>query len=222
MRGCLHRLILIACAASAAIAVHRLLPRLDPPRLLAAMPSSPAGRGGATSDPSRRITYGRPGPAASAPGQVAPPQCSNAEPVSTVRTIDGDTIGVHWRNQVERVRLLRINTAEMGKPPATPQPTASEATESLRQLTSDQAVSIEFEVSGVPARDSYGRLLAYVCVDGRNVNVEQVRRGWSSFWPKYGRGRYAAAFQAAELEARRSGRGKWRAGALTGSQAYAF
>jgi hypothetical protein len=41
-------------------------------------------------------------------------------------------------------------------------------------------------------------VLAYLFVEGTNVNVEMVRQGWSPFWTKYGRGRYAADFEAAE------------------------
>ncbi len=58
-------------------------------------------------------------------------------------------------------------------------------------------------------RDGFGRLLAYVIADGKNVNLEMVRQGWSTFWKKYSKGRLAAAFEAAEQEARAAKRGLW-------------
>jgi hypothetical protein len=59
----------------------------------------------------------------------------------------------------------------------------------------------------VAERGSYGRLLTYRYVDVVNLNVELVRQGWSGFWTKYGTGRSAEEFMAAEAE---SGRGAGR------------
>ena len=66
---------------------------------------------------------------------------------------------------------------------------------------------LEFEKPGVEARGYYKRLLCYVYADGVNCNLEMVRQGWSRFWTKYGRGRLADEFAAAEEEARRQRRG---------------
>lgn len=41
------------------------------------------------------------------------------------------------------------------------------------------------------------------------VNVELVRLGWSAYVTKYGRGRLAEQFEAAEKEARAAKRGLW-------------
>jgi len=105
-----------------------------------------------------------------------------------VRVVDGDTIRVRYEGRDESVRLLCINTPERVESGF------EEATEAMRGL--------EFERPGEPERDRYSRLLAYVFVDGRNVNVEMVRLGWTPFWTKYGRGRYAEDFESAEVEAR--------------------
>jgi len=43
-----------------------------------------------------------------------------------------------------------------------------------------------------------------------NVNVEMVRLGWTTFWTKYGEGKYAGEFREAELEAREAERGLWK------------
>lgn len=51
--------------------------------------------------------------------------------------------------------------------------------------------------------------MAYVWVDDMNVNVEMVNLGWSRFWVKYGKGKYAEEFREAEREAREAKRGLW-------------
>jgi len=91
---------------------------------------------------------------------------------------------------------LNINTPERG------QPGYREATEHLNaMLGKATAVMLEFEEDGVHARDSFGRLLCYVWLNGKNLCVEQVRAGHSVFWTKYGAGKYPTEFRAAMREA---------------------
>lgn len=53
------------------------------------------------------------------------------------------------------------------------------------------------------------RLLAYVVDgDGRNLNLEMVRQGWTRFAPAAD-DQFLFSFAEAELEARRSRRGIW-------------
>jgi endonuclease YncB( thermonuclease family) len=108
-----------------------------------------------------------------------------------VRVIDGDTIDVNLLGEVERVRLLRIDTPEVGEAGH------AAATRSLKDLVGGRRVLVEFERPGVLERGKYGRVLGYVVVDGLNVNIEMVRQGHSDFYTKYGRGRYAEQFEAA-------------------------
>jgi len=125
-----------------------------------------------------------------------------------VEIVDGDTIVVEYHGPaIEReiVRLLNIDTPERGEA------LFEAATEAMAQLVSGCRVRLEFEEPGAPARGAYGRLLCYVFVDERNVNVELVRQGWSKYWTKYGRSRFEEEFQEAEAEARREGRGIWAA-----------
>ena len=124
-------------------------------------------------------------------------------PCETLRVVDGDTIDVDCGQFRDRVRLLRIDTPERG------QAGYRQASEALADLLDGEDIYLGFENSERPERGVYGRLLAYVYADDRNVNVEMVRQGWSPFWTKYGAGRLSSAFSEAELEARAHGEGLW-------------
>lgn len=137
------------------------------------------------------------------PPRSGAPESAEPRRAEVQRVIDGDTIEVRWRGRAERVRLLRIDTPERG------QRGYAEATAALEQLIGGREVVLEFEEASRPLRDKYDRLLAYVFVDDRNANVELVRSGWSRFWTKYGAGRLAERFAAAEREAAAARAGLW-------------
>lgn len=127
----------------------------------------------------------------------------SGERVKVLWVTDGDTVGISYHGRWELVRLLRINTPEKG------QPGYAAAREFLRNLVAGKAVTLDLETPGEPERDRYGRLLGYLHLRGDNVNVEIVRAGWSSFWTKYGDGKYAEDFREAEKEATAALRGLW-------------
>jgi micrococcal nuclease len=128
---------------------------------------------------------------------------ASGERVRVLWVVDGDTVGISYRGQWEKVRLLRVNTPERG------QPGYAASAEFLRNLVAGKTVTLDFEERGDPERDTYGRLLAYLHLRGDNVNVEIVRAGWSPFWTKYGAGKYADEFREAETEALNAFRGLW-------------
>jgi micrococcal nuclease len=99
--------------------------------------------------------------------------------------------------------MLRIDAPEAG------QPGHAEARDALASLVENRDIYLLFEERGVRQRGNYGRLLAYIYAGETNVNVEMVRKGWSTFYTDYGEGRFAKAFRAAEDEARSHKRGLW-------------
>jgi len=120
--------------------------------------------------------------------------------------IDGDTLVVSFRNSPtgeEKIRLLGVDTPERG------QSWYAESKAELQELAKGRLVQIEFEDPAAARRDKYGRLLAFVVVDGTVVNIEIVRRGWSPYVSKYGGERYRRELIAAEEEARAAHRGVW-------------
>jgi micrococcal nuclease len=64
-------------------------------------------------------------------------------------------------------------------------------------------------VFGVERRDAYGRLLAYVHLGKRFVNVALVRRGLARSLTIAPNDRFAPLFRRLELRAARAGRGLW-------------
>lgn len=123
--------------------------------------------------------------------------------IEVIFVADGDTVRARWQGRTEWIRLLRIDTPERDEEGY------AESREALRNMVLSRPVVIAFEKRGVPERDDYKRLLAYLHADGKNINVEMVRAGWSPFWTRYGEGRHASQFRRAEIEARREGRGLW-------------
>jgi micrococcal nuclease len=137
----------------------------------------------------------------------APPERSVLDTVeqagdgdAVTRVVDGDTLHVVREGKDVTVRLLRVNTRERGEWGYKQGQTA------LRRWVEGKRVRLEGEGE---VKDRYGRSLAYVFVGNANVNLEMVRSGWSPFYVRYGKGRYAADFAAAEAEARRAKRGLW-------------
>lgn len=97
-------------------------------------------------------------------------------PVTLSRTVDGDTIKVVYHGKEETVRYLLVDTPESKKPNSCVQPFAEKASERNEQLVSSGKLTLEFEKS---ERDKYGRLLAYVFVDGKSVQETLLREGYA-------------------------------------------
>lgn len=132
----------------------------------------------------------------------APPPLERAR---VSRVVDGDTIAL--ANGL-RVRLVQIDTPE----PGTGECFSRAAGRELRaMLPTNAAVTLEADPL-LDQVDPYGRLLRYVHRDGRNLNLELVRRGAATVWFYDGdRGRYASRLLAAASAARKAGRGLWGA-----------
>lgn len=102
---------------------------------------------------------------------------STFEKAIIVKVVDGDTIKVELNNKIETVRLLLIDTPESVKPNTPAQPFGKEASDFMKKtLIKDTVVDIE---RGNPDRDKYGRLLAYVWLDGENINKKLISEGYA-------------------------------------------
>ena len=130
------------------------------------------------------------------------PALSLAGQYRVIRIVDGDTIVINYRGENEKVRLLRVNTPESVHPDKKQNiPMGKVASDYTKRRLKGKYVDLEFEG---PFRGRYGRLLAYVIVDGVNFNLELVREGLSPYYIKYGLSeKYDKEFREAERYARK-------------------
>ncbi|MFB3167579.1 thermonuclease family protein [Neobacillus sp. 179-C4.2 HS] len=98
-------------------------------------------------------------------------------PATLVDIIDGDTIKVFINGKIESVRYLLIDTPESKSSKTCVQLYAKEAFLRNSELVKSGKVTLEFEKGNV--RDSYGRLLAYVYVDGESIQETLLREGYA-------------------------------------------
>ena len=114
--------------------------------------------------------------------------------------IDGDTIKLQ---NGERIRLLAINTPELG------QPYYEEARNRLKELIEGKTVTLEEDVED---KDQYGRLLRYIYVGDTFVNLEMVREGYANVYIISPNIKYSNEFKKAEEEeeAKTAERGIWQ------------
>ena len=91
--------------------------------------------------------------------------------VEVQRVVDGDTLLLADRT---RVRLLGIDTPETKKEGTPVEPFGPEATEFTKQFIGGKTVRLEFDRERF---DDYGRVLAFVFVDGVMLNEQLVENG---------------------------------------------
>ncbi len=132
------------------------------------------------------------------------------EAARVAQAIDGDTLVLA---DGRHVRLIGINAPELGKDGAPDEPLARAARTLTASLAVGQHVALKLDQEPT---DRYGRLLAHVFLpDGRSLQEILLRQGLAfvvAVPPNLAR---LAAYQAAEQEAQRAGRGVW------GHRAYA-
>lgn len=120
-------------------------------------------------------------------GFVQPAVYGGAGLAATItRVVDGDTIVVRFADgQEETIRLLDVDTPETVKPNAPVECFGPEASAYMQQRLCGAAEGGRcsgIKVQVEPAeRDRFGRLLAYVWVDGVLLNEELVAQGYGVF-----------------------------------------
>lgn len=129
-------------------------------------------------------------------------------PVEVLSVIDGDTIKILFDGEEKTVRYLLIDSPETNHPRLGEQPYGKEATEENRKLLESGKVTIEFDEGD--RLDDYGRLLAYLYVDGKSVQQQLLQTGQARvayvFPPNT---RYLEDFKKAEKQAKEQGLGIW-------------
>ena len=93
------------------------------------------------------------------------PALAIAGQYKVIRIVDGDTIVISYNGKYEKVRLLCVNTPESVHPDMKQNiPMGKVASKYTQKKLTGKYVNLEFEIKKL--RGNYGRLLAYVFVDG--------------------------------------------------------
>jgi micrococcal nuclease len=127
--------------------------------------------------------------------------CEAGEPFFTakvIRIIDGDTIEIQQEMRVQRVRIWGIDTPEWD------QPYARQAHEFTRSLLDGRDVHIlpkEFDI--------YGRLVAIITIDEKNISEELVRSGLAWVHVYYCNGSICETWRSLQETAMFEHRGLW-------------
>ena len=132
-----------------------------------------------------------------------------------IRVVDGDTIVINYGGKYEEVRMLCVNTPKPVHPDEKQNiPMGKVASRYTQKKRIGKYVNLEFEIKRL--RGNHGRLLAYVFVDGRNLNLDLVMQGLSPYYTKYGKSKkYDAEFRVAEQQARKEKLNIWEDPELT-------
>jgi micrococcal nuclease len=130
-------------------------------------------------------------------------------PATVIRTVDGDTVIVRFVDgREEKIRLLGVDTPEVVDPRKPVQCFGHVASAFTKSELEGKHVLLELDAE---ARDKYGRLLAYVIVNGHRFDDELLQRGYARFLVIPPNGSHARAMLREELDARAAGRGLWGA-----------
>ena len=119
---------------------------------------------------------------------------------------DGDTLTLR---DGRKVRLIGINTPEMGRKGKPHQPYSIEAKNALRSLfSSDKSIRL---LHGIDDEDRYGRMLAHGFLDGgENIQSTLLNQGLASAIMISPNTRFASCYLEQERIARCTGKGIWK------------
>ena len=133
----------------------------------------------------------------------------NKNQIFKVLTVyDGDTIKVAGLDLIFKIRLVGIDSPEIGYGGEESQPFSQAAKQYLSDLLENRTVSIKSYGIGM-----YNRQLAEVSVDGKNINLEMVKAGLAEVYtgdrPK---NLDSQAYLKEEARVRKSRKGMWQQG----------
>ncbi|MGE8068836.1 thermonuclease family protein [Pseudomonas sp. NPDC089569] len=129
------------------------------------------------------------------------------ETVAVQRVVDGDTLRL---NDGRSVRMIGLNTPELGKKGRSDEPFAVVARKRLEALVSASNGRVGLQ-PGKESKDRYGRTLAHVYgADGANLEAQMLAEGLGFLVAIQPNVDLVDCQQAAERSARQAGLGVWR------------
>jgi micrococcal nuclease len=138
--------------------------------------------------------------------ETGEPSAGGSLTARVLRIVDGDTIEVALDGEEEHVRYIGIDTPETVAPGQPVECFGHAASRLNTSLVEGEQVRLRFDRE---LRDQYGRLLAYVYVDGELVNAALVRRGFARTLVFPPNTLHARLFARLQQQAADAGRGLW-------------
>ncbi|RRQ24508.1 hypothetical protein D5687_01865 [Guyparkeria sp. SCN-R1] len=139
-------------------------------------------------------------------GDCAPPPDLSIESATVSYVNDGDTVRLA---NGDRVRLVGIDTPELGRDGADDEPMAREAQQALRALLAESRNRVTV-VDATEGEDRYGRRLSYLYLpDGRSVQARLLEQGMAMAVFVAPNLELADCLVAREQRARQDERGIW-------------
>ncbi|MBX9406815.1 thermonuclease family protein [Pseudomonas baetica] len=135
------------------------------------------------------------------------PAPSGLTTVAVQRVVDGDTVRL---SDGRSVRMIGLNTPELGRQGRSDEPLAVAARKRLEALVAGSGGRVGL-LPGKQAKDHYGRTLAHLySVSGANLEAQMLADGLGFQVAVAPNVDLVACQQAAERSARQAGRGLWR------------
>lgn len=124
-----------------------------------------------------------------------------------VRVVDGDTFVIEYEGKQEKVRLIGVDTPESVHPDEEKNTElGDEVSNYSKKILTGKEVLLEFDVE---KRDKYGRLLAYVYLDGQMYNKILLEKGYAKIATYPPNVKYVEDFTKLQKEARENKQGLW-------------
>ncbi len=135
---------------------------------------------------------------------VIHPAPSNNTLVKVTEVHDGDTFSIVLKSKKEKIRLIGIDTPELGQ-----KPWGKRAKKHLEKIldSAGREVILEFDAE---ERDKYGRLLCYAkTADNTFVNLKMIEDGYAMLLTIPPNIKHVNEFRQAQSEARKQKLGIW-------------
>ncbi|WP_215731871.1 thermonuclease family protein [Pseudomonas anatoliensis] len=127
--------------------------------------------------------------------------------IAVQRVVDGDTLRL---SDGRSVRMIGLNTPELGKQGRSDEPFAVAARKRLETLVADSGGRVGV-LPGKESKDHYGRTLAHIySASGANLEAQMLADGLGFQVAVAPNVDLVACQQTAERDARQAGRGLWR------------
>lgn len=111
-------------------------------------------------------------------GQASPSPTVAGLTGPVVEVVDGDTIKVRLATGTETVRIIGLDTPETRDPRRPVQCFGAEASAKAKELLAGKTVTL-IQDPTQDTRDRYGRMLAYVEVDGQDFGLWMIANGYA-------------------------------------------